>query len=92
VFVLPQYKRNWNRPGFITSECSVAREVSKLKISIIADGGIKSAGDVAKQLHLGGCRNAWKECFPVQKKLPVKVIKYSGGLWKKIPRFRIIRS
>jgi len=31
-----------------------------------------------KQLHLGGCRNAWKNAFRVQKETPVKLLSTAG--------------
>jgi IMP dehydrogenase len=71
--------------GQVSSLLSVlfAREVSKLKISIIADGGIKSAGDVAKAIALGADAVMLGRMLSGTKETPGEVIKYSGGLWKK---------
>jgi IMP dehydrogenase len=60
-----------------------AREANKLKISIIADGGIKSAGDVAKAIALGADAVMLGRMLSGTKETPGEVIKYSGQLWKK---------
>jgi IMP dehydrogenase len=60
-----------------------AREANKLKISIIADGGIKSAGDVAKAIALGADAVMLGIMLSGTKETPGEVIKYSGQLWKK---------
>jgi IMP dehydrogenase len=60
-----------------------AREKNKLKISIIADGGIKSAGDIAKAIALGADAAMLGRMLSGTKETPGEVIKYSGQLWKK---------
>jgi IMP dehydrogenase len=60
-----------------------AREKYKLKISIIADGGIKSAGDIAKAIALGADVAMLGRMLSGTKETPGEVIKYSGQLWKK---------
>jgi IMP dehydrogenase len=60
-----------------------ARKANKLKISIIADGGIKSAGDVAKAIALGADAVMLGRMLSGTKETPGEVIKYSGQLWKK---------
>ena len=60
-----------------------AREKNKLKISIIADGGIKSAGDIAKAIALGADTAMLGRMLSGTKETPGEVIKYSGQLWKK---------
>jgi IMP dehydrogenase len=60
-----------------------SREKSKLKISIIADGGIKGAGDIAKAIALGADAVMLGRMLSGTKETPGEVIKYSGQLWKK---------
>ena len=60
-----------------------AREKNNLKISIIADGGIKSAGDIAKAIALGADVAMLGRMLSGTKETPGEVIKYSGQLWKK---------
>jgi IMP dehydrogenase len=60
-----------------------ARNANNLKISIIADGGIKSAGDVAKAIALGADAVMLGRMLSGTKETPGEVIKYSGQLWKK---------
>ena len=60
-----------------------ARKAGNLKISIIADGGIKSAGDVAKAIALGADVVMLGRMLSGTKETPGEVIKYSGQLWKK---------
>lgn len=59
------------------------RNESKLKIKIIADGGIKSAGDVAKAIALGADVVMLGRMLAGTKETPGDVIKYNGQLWKK---------
>lgn len=59
------------------------RKKEKLKIQIIADGGIKSAGDVAKALSLGADVVMLGRMLAGTKETPGEVIKYNGQLWKK---------
>lgn len=59
------------------------REEQKLKIKIIADGGIKSAGDTAKALALGADAVMLGRMLAGTKETPGEVIKYNGQLWKK---------
>jgi len=60
-----------------------AREKDKLNISIIADGGIKGAGDIAKAIALGADAVMLGRMLSGTKETPGEVIKYSGQLWKK---------
>ena len=60
-----------------------AKEKFKLNISIIADGGIKSAGDIAKAIALGADAAMLGRMLSGTKETPGEVIKYSGQLWKK---------
>jgi IMP dehydrogenase len=60
-----------------------AREKDKLTISIIADGGIKSSGDIAKAIALGADAAMLGRMLSGTKETPGEVIKYSGQLWKK---------
>lgn len=60
-----------------------AREKSNLKIKIIADGGIKSSGDVSKALALGADAVMLGRMLAGTKETPGEVIKYNGQLWKK---------
>ena len=59
------------------------RDQKKLKIKIIADGGIKSAGDVAKALALGADVAMLGRMLAGTKETPGEIIKYNGQLWKK---------
>lgn len=59
------------------------REEKKLKIKIIADGGIKSAGDCAKALALGADIVMLGRMLAGTKETPGEIIKYNGQLWKK---------
>lgn len=71
--------------GQVSSLLSVlmAREDMKLKIQIIADGGIKSPGDVAKAMALGADAVMLGRMLSGTKETPGEVIKYNGQLWKK---------
>ena len=59
------------------------RAQENLKIKIIADGGIKSAGDVAKALSLGADVAMLGRMLAGTRETPGEVIKYNGQLWKK---------
>jgi len=59
------------------------RERKKLKIKIIADGGIKSPGDVAKAIALGADVVMLGRMLSGTKETPGEIIKYKGQLWKK---------
>lgn len=59
------------------------REKNKLNIKIIADGGIKSSGDVAKAIALGADVVMLGRMLSGTKETPGEVIKYKGQLWKK---------
>ena len=59
------------------------RKQNKLKIKIIADGGIKSPGDVAKAIALGADVVMLGRMFSGTRETPGEVIKYNGQLWKK---------
>ncbi len=59
------------------------RNEKKLKIKIIADGGIKSAGDVAKAMALGTDAVMLGRMLSGTRETPGEVIKYNGQLWKK---------
>ncbi len=71
--------------GQVSSLLSVlfAREEMKLKIQIIADGGIKSPGDIAKALALGADAVMLGRMLSGTRETPGEVIKYNGQLWKK---------
>jgi IMP dehydrogenase len=60
-----------------------AKEKSKLKIKIIADGGIKHSGDIAKALAFGADVVMVGRMFAGTKEAPGEVIRYQGQLWKK---------
>ncbi len=59
------------------------RKEKKLKISIIADGGIKSPGDIAKAISLGADVVMLGRMLSGTRETPGEVIKYNGQLWKK---------
>ncbi len=61
----------------------LAREDKKLKIKIIADGGIKSPGDAAKAIALGADVVMLGRMISGTRETPGEVIKYQGQLWKK---------
>jgi IMP dehydrogenase len=71
--------------GQVTSLLDVlfAREEKKLKIKIIADGGIKSPGDVVKAIALGADAAMLGRMLAGTKETPGDVIKYDDQLWKK---------
>ena len=60
-----------------------ARELKKLKIGLIADGGIKSPGDVAKAIALGADAVMLGRMLAGTREAPGEVIKYNDQLWKK---------
>jgi len=60
-----------------------AKIEKKLKIKIIADGGIKSPGDVAKAIALGSDIVMLGRMLSGTRETPGEVIKYKGQLWKK---------
>lgn len=60
-----------------------ARKNEKIEIEIIADGGIKSAGDVCKAIALGADVVMLGRMLAGTKETPGDVIKYNGQLWKK---------
>ncbi|RPI69140.1 MAG: IMP dehydrogenase, partial [Ignavibacteriales bacterium] len=60
-----------------------AKVKHKLKIKIIADGGIKHSGDVAKALALGADAVMVGRMLAGTKEAPGEVIRYQGQLWKK---------
>ena len=60
-----------------------AREQKKLDIKIIADGGIKSSGDIAKAIALGADAVMLGRMLSGTRETPGEVIKYNGQLWKK---------
>lgn len=64
-------------------DCYFTREDQKLKIELIADGGIKSAGDVAKALSAGADVVMLGRMLAGTKETPGEVIKYADQLWKK---------
>ena len=59
------------------------RKNKNLKIKIIADGGIKSPGDIAKAIALGADAVMLGRMLSGTKETPGEVIKYKGQLWKK---------
>ncbi|MBV6512988.1 MAG: guanosine monophosphate reductase [Ignavibacteriales bacterium] len=71
--------------GQVTSLLDVltTREEQKIDIEIIADGGIKSPGDVAKAIALGADVIMLGRMLAGTKETPGEVIKYNGQLWKK---------
>lgn len=60
-----------------------SRSEKKLKIKIIADGGVKSPGDVAKAIALGADVVMLGRMLSGTRETPGEVIKYNGQLWKK---------
>lgn len=60
-----------------------SRENKKLDIKIIADGGIKSPGDIAKAMALGADAVMLGRMLAGTRETPGDVIKYNGQLWKK---------
>ena len=60
-----------------------ARKNKRLKIKIIADGGVKSPGDVAKAIALGADVVMLGRMLSGTRETPGEVIKYNGQLWKK---------
>ncbi|HSD64199.1 MAG TPA: guanosine monophosphate reductase [Ignavibacteriaceae bacterium] len=60
-----------------------SRQEKKLKIKIIADGGIKSPGDIAKAIAAGADVVMLGRMLSGTKETPGEVIKYNGQLWKK---------
>lgn len=60
-----------------------ARKEQKLNIELIADGGIKSPGDVAKALACGADVVMLGRMLAGTKETPGEVIKYNDQLWKK---------
>ena len=75
--------RNRNRAGFFLVDVLQARADKKLNIKIIADGGIKSPGDVAKAIALGADAVMLGRMLAGTKETPGEVIKYNDQLWKK---------
>ena len=59
------------------------REKLKLNIAVIADGGIKGAGDVAKAIALGADAVMLGRLLAGTRETPGEVIRYSDQLWKK---------
>jgi IMP dehydrogenase len=60
-----------------------ARQKGKFKIAIIADGGIKGAGDVAKAITLGADAVMLGRLLAGTRETPGEVIRYHDQLWKK---------
>ena len=60
-----------------------AREEKNFKIELIADGGIKSPGDVAKAMALGADAVMLGRMLAGTREAPGEVIKYNDQLWKK---------
>lgn len=59
------------------------RKEQNLKIELIADGGVKSPGDVAKALACGADVVMLGRMLAGTKETPGEVIKYNDQLWKK---------
>ncbi|GAB4293106.1 MAG: IMP dehydrogenase [Ignavibacteriaceae bacterium] len=60
-----------------------SRKEQKLDIKVIADGGIKNSGDVAKAVALGADAVMLGRMLAGTRETPGEVIKYNGQLWKK---------
>ncbi|HEY6906997.1 MAG TPA: guanosine monophosphate reductase [Ignavibacteriaceae bacterium] len=60
-----------------------SRYTKKLNIKVIADGGRKSPGDIAKAIALGADVVMLGRMLSGTKETPGEVIKYNGQLWKK---------
>ncbi len=60
-----------------------SREDKNLPIKIIADGGIKNPGDVAKAIALGADAVMLGRLLAGTREAPGEVIKYNDQLWKK---------
>ncbi len=60
-----------------------SRNEQKLNIKIIADGGVKSPGDIAKAIALGADAVMLGRMLAGTKETPGEIIKYNGQLWKK---------
>jgi IMP dehydrogenase/GMP reductase len=60
-----------------------AREERKLNIALIADGGIKGSGDVAKAISLGADAVMLGRLLAGTRETPGEVIRYKDQLWKK---------
>ncbi len=60
-----------------------AREEKKLDIKIIADGGIKGAGDIAKAIAVGADAVMVGRLLAGTRETPGEVIRYNDQLWKK---------
>lgn len=60
-----------------------ARENENLNIELIADGGIKSPGDIAKAISLGADAVMLGRMLSGTRETPGEVIKYNDQLWKK---------
>ncbi|MFC2083863.1 guanosine monophosphate reductase [Bacteroidota bacterium] len=61
----------------------IAKEKENLDIALIADGGIKSPGDVAKAIALGADLVMLGRMLAGTRETPGEVIKYNDQLWKK---------
>ena len=61
----------------------LAKKENKFKIAIIADGGIKGAGDVAKAMALGADAVMLGRLLAGTRETPGEVIRYKDQLWKK---------
>ena len=64
-------------------DCYFERADKKLEIQLIADGGIKSPGDVSKAIALGADAVMLGRMLAGTKETPGEVIKYNDQLWKK---------
>ena len=60
-----------------------ARKERKLNIALIADGGIKGSGDVAKAISLGADAVMLGRLLAGTRETPGEVIRYKDQLWKK---------